>query len=295
MPTTTAPADAALTLSDGRTLAYAEHGDPGGSPLLFVHGFTASRLTRHPDDALTASLGVRLITLDRPGCGGSEHAPDRALLDFPGDVRELAAQLGVDRLPVLGHSAGGPYALACALRLPELVRRAGVACGFAPMDRPGATEGMKPDMARAIPLLRRAPWLARPLMSSLPRQYRRDPARAFERQFGAGLPDCDRRMLERPELRASLLDAAVESVRGGAAGLARELRIAFAEPWGFEPADVRVPVHLWYGEDDAIAPPQMGRWLAARMPNARLTVYPGEGHMAYISHWSEMLTALTAR
>ena len=50
-----------------RKLGYAEFGDPAGQPVVFLHGWCGSRLTRHPDDQLTASLRVRLITVDRPG------------------------------------------------------------------------------------------------------------------------------------------------------------------------------------------------------------------------------------
>jgi pimeloyl-ACP methyl ester carboxylesterase len=189
MTTEQTPAASTIELRDGRRLAFAEYGEPTGAPVLFVHGFTASRITRHPDDRLTESLGVRLLTLDRPGCGASDIQPGRTLLDLARDVQQLADALGITSFAVLGHSAGGPYALACALAFPDRVAAVGVACGFAPMDRPGATEGMRPDMARGMPTLRRMPWLARLFASSLPRQFQRDPAKAFEAQFGTGLPE----------------------------------------------------------------------------------------------------------
>ncbi|MGN6867312.1 MAG: alpha/beta fold hydrolase [Solirubrobacteraceae bacterium] len=280
-----------IELRDGRRLAFAEYGDATGAPVFFLHGFTASRITRYPDDRLTESLGVRLITLDRPGCGASEMQPGRTLLDGAGDVQQLADALGVARFAVLGHSAGGPYALASALALPARVAALGVACGFAPMDRPGATDGMRPDMARGMPALRRMPWLARLFASSLPRQFKRDPAKAFETQFGAGLPDSDRRELERPEVREIILRAAVEGTRGGARGLAREMQLISA-PWGFDPHAIEAPALLSYGSEDPLAPPQMGRYLADALPNARLTVYDGEGHMVFLTHWEEILTQL---
>jgi pimeloyl-ACP methyl ester carboxylesterase len=75
-----------IRLRDGRLLAYAEFGDPSGIPLLFCHGWGDSRLTRHPDDARTAALGIRLITVDRPGFGRSDFQPRRTLLDWPADI-----------------------------------------------------------------------------------------------------------------------------------------------------------------------------------------------------------------
>jgi pimeloyl-ACP methyl ester carboxylesterase len=280
-----------IELSDGRRLAFAEYGEPAGAPVFFMHGFTASRITRHPDDRLTESLGVRLITFDRPGCGASDMQAGRTAVGVAGDVRQLADALGVARFAVLGHSAGGPYALACAFGLADRVAAVGVACGFAPMDRPGATDGMRPDMARGMPALRRMPWLARLFASSLARQFKRDPAKAFVAQFGTGLPHSDRRELERPEVREIILRAAVEGTRGGARGLAREMQLISA-PWGFDPQAIQVPSLLWYGGEDPLTPPQMGRYLADALPDSRLTVYAGEGHMVYLTHWEEILTQL---
>src|SRR5947209_15085160 len=99
--------DTTMRLRDGRTLAYAEFGDPAGKPVLYMHGFPDSRLTRHPDDALTASLGVRVIIPDRPGMGGSDFRRARSLLERASFVAELADELKLDRFAVAGWSAGG--------------------------------------------------------------------------------------------------------------------------------------------------------------------------------------------
>lgn len=275
-----------VSLPDGRSLAYRDEGQPDLPAVLFHPGFMACRLTGPPSDA------ARVVSIDRPGIGLSDPQPGRSVLDWADDVARLADHLGLDRFAVLGHSGGSPYAAACALRLGDRVTSLGIACGFAPFDRPGATDGMHRRMAKAVPGLRRAPWTARLATASLPRQYRRDPGQAFEKQFGRDLPDCDRRALEDPGSRAALLDAAVESTRQGGRPLATELQLLFSRPWGFEPSAITVPTRLWYGEDDTLTPPQMGRYLESQIAGARLTVYPGEGHMAVFTHWPEITAAL---
>jgi pimeloyl-ACP methyl ester carboxylesterase len=60
-----------ITLGDGRRLAYEVYGDPSGEPVLFQHGTGHSRLDRFPDESVTSALGVRPVTVDRPGVGGS--------------------------------------------------------------------------------------------------------------------------------------------------------------------------------------------------------------------------------
>src|SRR5512136_1482675 len=109
-----------IALSDGRTLAYAEYGDPTGQPVFFFHGMPGSRLFRPPDQ-ITAKVGVRLITTDRPGYGLSTFQPGRRFLDWPGDIAQLADHLNMEKFAVMGHSAGGPYVAACAYALPQRV------------------------------------------------------------------------------------------------------------------------------------------------------------------------------
>jgi pimeloyl-ACP methyl ester carboxylesterase len=279
--------DHQITTPDGRILAVRDLGEPGAPPVIFQHGFMACRLTGRPAD------GARVITIDRSGIGASTPRPGRTLLDWPDDVAITADRLGLDRFAVLGHSAGGPYAAACAVKLADRVSRLGIACGFAPFDRPGATAGMNPRMARAVPALRRAPWLTRIVTNPLPRQYRRDAGRAFNRQFGRDLPDCDRAMLTDPDVLAPLLAAAVEATRQGAAPLAAEMQILFARPWGFTPREIATPTYLWYGDQDTLTPPASGRHLQEQIPGAQLTIFPGEGHLAAFTHWDDILATLT--
>lgn len=80
-------------------LDYAEFGDPKGKPVFFFHRLPGSRLFRHPDNSIATSLGVRLITVDRPDFGLSAFKSGRQLLDWPDDVLELAETLDF-RLPI---------------------------------------------------------------------------------------------------------------------------------------------------------------------------------------------------
>jgi pimeloyl-ACP methyl ester carboxylesterase len=281
-------------LADGRTLAYEEWGDPAGTPILFTHGFGDSRLTRHPDDSIAERLGVRLITVDRPGIGGSDPKRVKAVAERADDLRELAGALGIERFAVLGWSGGTPTALACGARFPERVAAVGVAAGFAPFEREGAYEGLNARMARGLPGIRKAPWLARLFMAQAARGYRRDPEKAFEQQFGEQMTAPDRAVMAEPGVRDNMLAGAVEAHRQGSKGMALDMQLLFARQWGFDLADVRVPVRLWFGDADDLTPPQMGRYLAERLPDAELTMYPGEAHMLVLTHWQEILQSLAA-
>ena len=95
-----------IKLSDGRTLGYEILGDADGSPLFFFHGTPGSRLVLAEDDLLAQVPGLRLILPDRPGCGLSDPAPARTLIDWPGDVAQLADHLGLERFGRRSPRAG---------------------------------------------------------------------------------------------------------------------------------------------------------------------------------------------
>ena len=130
-----------IKLHDGRSLGYAQYGDMAGKPVFHFHGSGGSRLEHPLDESILLDLKIRLISTDRPGHGLSDFQPDRKLLDWPDDVLQLADHLRIDKFYVLGWSAGGPYALACAYKLKERVLAGAIVSGFAPPDRPDSVEG----------------------------------------------------------------------------------------------------------------------------------------------------------
>jgi pimeloyl-ACP methyl ester carboxylesterase len=132
-----------VRLRDGRAIGYLEVGNAAGLLIFHFHGHGSSRLEALVLASKAAATRVRLIALDRPGIGQSDPKPSNQLLDWPDDVAEVADQLEIARFAVEGVSAGGPYALACAYKIPHRVS----ACGFdqyglSPRPRPGGRPRM---------------------------------------------------------------------------------------------------------------------------------------------------------
>lgn len=265
---------ATLELADGRVLGYAEYGDPKGQPLFHFHGHPGSRLEAQLAHGEAERGGVRIIAFDRPGYGLSDFKPRRKLLDWPDDVVEAADALGIERFAVVGASGGGPYALACAYKIPDRLTAVGIVSGFAPLDAPEATVGMRRQNRIAFRLTRYVPQVARLAMWAMARQVRR--------------------ILSRPEVKEAFLDIVVEAFRAGGRGPAWDT-VAIARAWGFRLEDIEMPVHLWQGEEDLLVPPSMGRYQTEAIPNCRATFYPGEGHLLVVDHMREIREALFSR
>jgi pimeloyl-ACP methyl ester carboxylesterase len=293
MPTPDSPltTDKRIQLRDGRSLGYAEYGDPAGKPVVFFQGTPSSRLFRHPDESIAASLGARIITMDRPGFGLSDSQAGRTLLDWPDDVVELADALEIDRFAVAGISGGGPYVAACAFKIPHRLTKAAIISGVGPTDSPEATQGMPRARRLGVTVARHAPWLLRPLLW-LVGNPRRNPERYFE-QITTQVSESDRVVLAQPEIRAMLIENWAEATHAGIRGFAWESLI-FSHPWGFRLEDITMEIHLWHGEEDVSTPLPIARYMASAIPNCHATFLPGEGHFLLFNHWEEILAVLVS-
>ncbi len=269
-----------VTLSDGRNLAYEEYGDPQGTPVLSFHGCPSSRLDAAPAHPAALSLGIRLISPDRPGIGRSTYQPHRRLLDWPDDVAQLTEALGIERFAAMGWSSGGPYAAGCAARMKERVTNVALLSSAVPLDIYGTMRGLSSDDRILLFLVRRVPRLA----SALMRVTIADASDALLlRELRRSFPAVDRAVLTE---RGSPTDALVilrEAMRQGTRGCLQDYRI-FGDPWGFSLGEISAPVHIWEGTEDRTGPPEYRVFLKREIPHASVTVVPGEGHLSLLPH-----------
>ena len=281
-----------VTVARGRKLGFAEFGPVGGRAVVWLHGTPGAR-RQIPEAArlAAAKLDVRLLGLDRPGVGFSTPHLYDSVLGFTADLETVLDQLGIDDLAVIGLSGGGPYALASACAMPDRVRSVGVLGGVVPTSGPdavpGGLVGFLNHLAPVLPPLRGVlasaltgfVWAARPFAGPALHAY------------AAISPEGDRAVLTRPEMKAMFLDDLVGNSRRGMGAPVSDL-ILFTRDWGFSLQDVDVPVRWWHGDSDHIVPLAHGRHAVARLPDASLTVRPGEGHLGGFDAAVEVLGTL---
>lgn len=281
--------DGRVPLRDGRTLAYATWGDPRGRPLLRIHGTPGSRFGRHPDAGLYTRIAAHVVTFDRPGYGESSAHRARTLQSVADDALELVNALGWDRFSVLGGSGGGPHALALGLRAPERILRLGIVGGAAPDELVGdtdLTELNREGRRRA----RQGRASLEAFMAGPAKQMMADPAGMMAAAM-KDAPDIDRRMLQRPEVQAVLVEQLREGFRHGPAGWFDDAWVLTRE-WGFDLEAVRVPVWVWHGELDRTSPLTAARQMAAQLRAQSFKVVPGQGHLCAITEEEDILGTL---
>ncbi len=278
--------DLLVDVGGGRRIAVDDRGDPDGVPVLYLHGTPDSRLARHPDDRLAVDAGVRLLAVDRPGIGASDADPSATPESVADDLAAVLDRLDVETAGVLAWSAGSIAALALAGGHAERVRSLTLVAPLVPADAygdSGVLEGADDS---------------RRLFASLLDQMTPD---ELGTELGMWLvpPDVDdataRAMLEHSlEAVADCTGAADQlvlglraSVTAGLGGVERDIA-AQATPLAALLDQIGPTVRIHVGDADAVAPPSMSRWLAARL-GAEFVIHPGAGHALAITAWATFL------
>ncbi|MFJ9418322.1 alpha/beta fold hydrolase [Streptomyces sp. NPDC101227] len=267
-------------LPDGRPLGWAEWGPAHGIPVLLSPGAATGRRLGFGPEAV-GRLGARLISLDRPGLGASSPAPRRTLADFATGIGDFAALRGLHRPAMVGTSQGAPFAPACA---------ASEATG-APAVVAAADEVAAPRFADALPgPLRRLVDLAVADPGAVGQTFAGFTPEAMWDMAMAGSPPSDLAVYQEPAFAAAYRQALEEAFAQGPHGYARDTAPAMGR-WDIGLSSIRIPVDLWYGEEDAGHSPDRGAGLARSVPGAVRHLVPGIGGAVLWTHADAVLHA----
>lgn len=282
-----------VLLSSGRRVAvHTVAAGTGQRTVLLFHPAPGSA-NFDPDPTTTAKRQVTLIAVDRPGYGasppvlGGEWASVASAAD---DAAEVLRRRSVGPVGVAGWSAGGRVALALAARHPDLVDRVVILATPAPDDEvPWVPE----EHRRRLEALRDLPAdeVRQRLAALLDAQTPADgPIGTLLAALGRSPADDD--ALTQPGAIDRLDGMLRAALAQGVAGLAADIAGYTLRPWGFEPAGVRAKVLCLYGSRDPGIASRHGTWWQKHLPQARLEMVPGAGHLLILPMWSRVLSFL---
>lgn len=278
-----------LKLPDGRTLAYAEFGDPAGKPLLYFHGGMSSRLDIEFASDYCMQNKIKLFAPDRPGSGQSSLMPRGkfSISSWVDDVQFLLSHLQIKEIPLLGWSLGAPYVFACAARLPEISRAATIGAA-GPLNDPKVVSELGLVLDRMLLTYpENMLWI---VSSALILSANLPPPLLKQVMISDLSAEADRDVIRRlPPDRAT--DFLYESMRQGPQGILDDYR-ATARPWEFAANSIKIDIQLWQGGDDKLCPMSMARNLEAMIPTSTLNIVPGQGHFLLHNKLEDVLSKL---
>jgi len=280
-----------VDLLDGRTVEVASFGDKEGIPIFAFHGTPTSNISWAMVDEPARTRGVRVLAPNRPGIGGSDPHPLPLVASYADDVAGLADRLDMASFAIMGHSGGGPFALACGALLPDRVTAVATLAGVGPLDNPEVKGEIASGDQRIFRLIDEGNDAAAgrmfKIMGAAARYAPRLTLFFFSRQASVQ----ERELLG--EIGATFIKSITEALEQGPEAAVNEYRVfSKRENWGFEPGDITVPVHIWQGEEDRNTFPIHAQALANLMPRAELHLLPGVGHPLMATHFDEILDSL---
>jgi pimeloyl-ACP methyl ester carboxylesterase len=250
-----------------------------------VHEGTPNSRHLYPPAGIDAAArGLRLISYDRPGYGGSTPQPGRTVADCAADVRAICAELGISRLAMWGISGGGPHVLACAALLPDLVSAAASLASLAPLDAEGLDwfAGMGALNADDTRLFLRDPEAARAKLDADREQVLGASAAELVKGLQTLLSPTDAAVLN-DGLADFLVYCDHEGLAPGSQGWWDD-GVAHCSPWGFELSAISVPVLLMHGRQDQFVPFGHGQWLAEHIPGVEARLFDHDGHLTLLTN-----------
>jgi pimeloyl-ACP methyl ester carboxylesterase len=261
----------------GRQLALEDSGD--GFPILVQSGFGSRHL--FPGAVREAGrAGFRLISYDRPGLGQSSPQPGRTVVDTIDDVKAIVELLEIDRIAVWGSSGGGPYAVAAAVGLSDVVTSV---CLFSPIGPYGTpqldfTEGMGVDeeFHNEIATLLEEPATARAGFMAQARgmlESQGSPETWLSRWGDLAGNDAAHSV----EWADYLAKCAVDGFGDDGEGWWEDWCATFL-PWGLGLSQVTAPTILWQGTQDEMVPHSHAHWYADNLSNLELHLVPDIDH-----------------
>jgi pimeloyl-ACP methyl ester carboxylesterase len=282
-----------IPLPGGPVVSIEEYGAPDGTPVFFFHGWPSAAVQGALLHDAARALEIRIIAVTRPGLGASAPQPGRRLVDWPPLLRELAAALELPRFRVLGVSGGGPYALAAAWGLPDLVEASTVICGAPPLAEVGSSAGFNFAYRMMLGAYRHLPGVMRGFFRLLHPIARVNPPGWMLLMMRGALVGPDAKTLEDPVTS----QRCYEGFRGAWGdyrdGVFEDAEL-YTKPWGFPLEEIRVPVRIWHGTEDHNFTHTLTSY-AQRSPGVEVRIMEGEGHYSLpIRRTGEILADLIA-
>lgn len=279
----------------GRRLNYWVAGSDAGTVLVFQPGTPNPPVRWEALDRAARRHGFRLVSYARPGYSGSTRAQGRRVADAAPDVSVILDHLDADSFVTIGHSGGGPHAIACAALLPNRCLAAGTIGSVAPFHGYGGDwmEGMAEENIAEFEMALGGIGGLVPYLTHELEGFATADGSDFASALGDLVSASDRKAMtgEFAEMvAAAFRRASVDGLYGWV-----DDDLALVKPWGFELRSIEVPVTLWHGRKDRMVPIAHGEWLHDRIPGSRARFLDEDGHLSPLLGMDEILSDLAGR
>ncbi|WP_286228443.1 alpha/beta hydrolase [Neobacillus mesonae] len=280
--------DSFIFLPDNRKLSYISYGDTNENTIIFFHGFGSSVSSIHPDTKILDKYNVRFLAVNRPGYGNSDLMLKYSMEDFADLINDFLNAKEIQKVSIIGWSAGGLYSQVFADKYYEKVTSLNLVSSAIPLNS-NETKKILPSNWKMISNLNRyIPIMTKIYLKSLSKKLSNDLDGTIQKSIQQ-MVESDQKVVNDLLMRTVMMKGAVEAYCNGGLGVYYDaLALCKASKHISNPLQ-DVNVNIWQGEKDTIWTSETSNYLREKYPKSTYSFINNEGHLLYLSHWDEIL------
>ncbi|WP_066287476.1 alpha/beta hydrolase [Bacillus sp. FJAT-29937] len=280
--------DSFIRLQDNRKLSYLSYGDTNENTVIFFHGFGSSASSIHPDTQILDKYNVRFFAINRPGYGGSDVKFKYSMEDFADSINEFLIAKGIEKVSIIGWSAGGLYAQVFTGKYSEKVTSLNLISSAIPLNS-NETKKILPSNWKSIVIMNKyIPLMTKFYFKSLSKKITKSLDSTIEKSIQQ-MVDEDKKVADDPIMKPVIIKGAVESYDNKGIGVYYDA-LALCQKFDDKRNPLlNVKVNIWQGGKDTIWTTETSNYLREKYSNSTYSFIENEGHMLYLSYWDEIL------
>lgn len=283
-----------LKLRDGRQLSYMEQGDPNGRPVLMIHNMPYG--VELPKAAIVAAqnMNLRILAPYRPGHGASDPIDkvngNSFLDDFAVDVCELLDHLSIPQVVIVGHTIGTIYGMRFTKLFPNRVKQF-ISVSYAPVWRDDWMANLPSRQRFNVRITKYFPQLLPVIIRSTIMLLDKGHGKRLVHTLCKDSPFDIAALNNNPEICDLMVKGCEEGLIQGGTAFCRDCLLTIQD-FLEEARSLVHPIHILHGDVDGIIDISRSIAFAKDVPETKLEVVKGGGHLLVYSHWDRIFKVI---
>ncbi|MBS4198135.1 alpha/beta hydrolase [Bacillus sp. FJAT-49732] len=279
--------DSYIHLRDNRKLSFKSYGDKNENKVIFFHGFGSSASAIHPDTEILDKNNIHFIAVNRPGYGDSTLIEKYTMEDVADDINELLDCKGIQKVSVIGYSAGGLFSQVFTDKYSEKVISLNLVSSAIPLNSK-ETKKILPSNWKMISYMNRYfPWMSKTFFRKLSQDLTNNLETTIQKSINQMVEE-DKRIVNDANLKLVITKGAVEAYHNKGAAVYNDA-LALCKKITLNKPSSNIKVNIWQGRKDNIWTPSTSMYLREKYTNSTNSFLDDEGHLLYLSQWEEIL------
>ncbi|MCJ8008164.1 alpha/beta fold hydrolase [Lederbergia wuyishanensis] len=279
--------DSYIHLLDNRKLSFKSYGDKNENKVIFFHGFGSSASAIHPDTTLLDRNNIHLIAVNRPGYGDTTLNGIYTMEDIADDVNELLENKGIQKVSVIGYSAGGLFSQVFADKYSEKVISLNLVSSAIPLNSK-ETKKILPSNWKMISYMNQyIPFMSKSFFRKLSRELTNNLEATVQKSINQ-MVEADKRIVDDTNIKLVITKGAIEAYHNNGYAVYYDA-LALCKKITLNKLSSNIKVNIWQGGKDNVWTPSTSKYLREKYTNSTMSFLDDEGHLLYLSQWEEIL------